>query len=92
MRSRYAAFVLERSDYLMSTWDPAFRPGTLDFDPGIKWLGLEIRSTSLRDPQHGEVEFVARSRQNGRGIRLHERSRFIRRDGRWLYTDGDMLE
>lgn len=92
MRSRYAAFVLERSDYLMSTWDPAFRPGTLDFDPGIKWLGLEIRKTALSGPEHGEVEFVARSRQNGRGIRLHERSRFIRRDGRWLYTDGDMLE
>jgi SEC-C motif-containing protein len=39
----------------------------------------------------GEVEFVARSRVAGKGQRLHERSRFVREDGRWWYVDGDML-
>ena len=27
----------------------------------------------------------------GRGVRLHERSRFMRDDGRWYYVDGDIL-
>jgi SEC-C motif-containing protein len=39
---------------------------------------------------HAEVEFVARYRVQGRGGRLHERSRFVREDGRWLYVDGDI--
>jgi len=35
------------------------------------------------------VEFVARSKSGGRATRLHETSRFVREDGRWLYVDGD---
>jgi SEC-C motif-containing protein len=42
-------------------------------------------------PGHKEVEFVARSRLAGRGQRLHERSLFVREDGRWFYVDGDLL-
>jgi SEC-C motif domain protein len=36
----------------------------------------------------GVVEFVARCRVAGREHRLHERSRFVRRAGRWVYVDG----
>jgi uncharacterized protein YchJ len=43
------------------------------------------------DADHAEVEFVARSRLAGRGQRLHERSRFVREEGRWFYVDGDLL-
>jgi SEC-C motif-containing protein len=36
------------------------------------------------------VEFIARRRDaSGRAIRLHERSRFVREQGRWYYVDGD---
>ena len=42
MRSRYSAFVLERADYLLATWHPSQRPAELPFEPGVKWLGLEI--------------------------------------------------
>jgi Uncharacterized protein conserved in bacteria len=38
-----------------------------------------------------EVEFVARFRIAGRAVRLHERSRFVREDGRWFYVDGDQF-
>ena len=92
MRSRYSAFVLERADYLLATWDPAHRPATLDFDEGMKWLGLDIRAAPPADGNHAEVEFVARSRMHGKANRLHERSRFVRRDGRWFYTDGEILK
>ena len=26
----------------------------------------------------------------GRAVRLHERSRFVREDGRWYYVDGEV--
>jgi len=39
----------------------------------------------------GTVEFKASYRHSSeRGI-LHERSRFVREGGRWLYVDGDIL-
>ena len=89
MRSRYSAFVLERADYLLATWHPSTRPATLDFDPGARWLGLEVRSHRVTGPDTAEVEFVARYRVGGRAVRLHERSRFVREAGRWYYVDGD---
>lgn len=91
MRSRYSAYVLEREPYLLATWAPSKRPASLDFDPAMKWLGLSIRAVGSTSSDHAEVEFVARSRVNGRGWRMHERSRFIRHDARWFYLDGDML-
>jgi SEC-C motif-containing protein len=57
----------------------------------LKWLGLEVRHAQATGDA-GVVEFVARYRDHGRGGRLHELSRFVREDGRWLYIDGDMLE
>lgn len=91
MRSRYSAYVLERAPYLLATWEPSKRPPSLSFDTHTKWLGLSVRATAQAGPEHAEVEFVARSRVDGRGQRMHERSRFVRRDGRWFYVDGDML-
>jgi SEC-C motif-containing protein len=89
MRSRYSAFVLEDAPYLLATWHPSHRPSELAFEPGLKWLGLEVRAHRVLDPAHAQVEFVARSRVAGRGQRLHERSRFVREAGRWYYVDGD---
>lgn len=95
MRSRYTAFVRERADYLLATWHRSTRPASLDFEPGVKWLGLDVRARSASDADHAEVEFVARQRgKSGAALRLHERSRFVREpDGdleRWYYVDGDL--
>ena len=90
MRSRYSAFVLERADYLRATWHASKRPSRVSFDAGVKWLGLEVRDFQVPDADHAEVEFVARQRdKTGRAVRLHERSRFVREDGRWYYVEGD---
>lgn len=105
MRSRYTAFVLERADYLLATWAPQRRPSQVSFDAGVKWLGLDVRSRSVLDADHAEVEFVARQRDtSGVATRLHERSRFVRGGdagddaastsedkSRWFYVDGDRL-
>lgn len=91
MRSRYSAYVLERAPYLLATWNAEQRPAEIEFENGLKWLGLDVRDFKVLDADHAEVEFVARSRLNGKGLRMHERSRFVRRDERWFYVDGDML-
>ncbi|ADV01528.1 hypothetical protein HF896_19040 [Alicycliphilus denitrificans] len=91
MRSRYTAFVLGRAGYLLATWHASRRPGSLDPDEGAKWLGLEVRSHRATAEDRAEVEFVARWRVGGRAVRLHERSRFVREQGRWYYVDGDLL-
>ena len=91
MRSRYAAYVALDSDWLLASWHPSTRPTSLDLDPAIKWLGLDVKDHRVVDDTHAEVEFVARFRVGGaRAQRLHERSRFVREDGRWYYVDGDI--
>ena len=90
MRSRYSAFVLGLDGYLLDTWHPATRPAVLEPRPaGLRWLGLEVRSHRQTGPDRATVEFVARSKLDGRAHRLHETSRFERIDGRWFYVDGD---
>jgi SEC-C motif-containing protein len=90
MRSRYSAYVLELADYLRDTWHPSTRLAEpLRFGEGVRWLGLEVRRHVQADADHATVEFVARSKQGGRAARLHETSRFVRENGRWLYLDGD---
>lgn len=91
MRSRYSAFVLALSDYLLATWHPSTRPAALEaWEPNLKWLGLQVLQHTPLDADHAEVEFVARSKLAGRAHRLHERSRFVREGGRWYYVDGDI--
>lgn len=91
MRSRYSAFVLGLRDYLLATWHPSTRPPTLEpNEPGLRWLGLDVKRHDVHDDTHATVEFVARSKLAGRAHRLHEHSRFVREDGRWYYVDGDI--
>lgn len=91
MRSRYCAYVLGLAGYLRATWAPETCPADIAPDPpGLRWLGLEVRRHRVTGDDRAEVEFVARSKLGGRAHRLHETSRFERRDGRWLYVDGDL--
>ncbi|MEW6648072.1 MAG: YchJ family protein [Pseudomonadota bacterium] len=93
MRSRYAAFVLEKVDYLLATWHPSTRPAELVLDAQLRWLGLEVRhSRGGSGDDEGEVEFVARCKLHGKAGRLHEVSRFVCEEGRWYYVDGVMQE
>ena len=88
MRSRYAAYVLGLHDYLLDTWHPRTRPAGIEATPvALRWLGLELRRCASTGPDTATVEFVARSKLEGRAHRLHERSRFERVAGRWYYVD-----
>ena len=93
MRSRYCAFVLGRADYLLATWHASHRPPAIDFEAGVRWLGLQVKSHRVVDAAHAQVAFVARLRDaGGRATCLAEHSRFVReQDGagiwRWYYLD-----
>jgi SEC-C motif-containing protein len=86
MRSRYSAYVLGLLDYLLATWHPSTAPGDLTLPP-VKWLSLDVRHAQAQG-EVGVVEFVAQLREQGRGQRMHEVSRFVREAGLWYYIDG----
>ncbi|WP_348651155.1 YchJ family metal-binding protein [Micromonospora sp. WMMD882] len=90
MRSRFAAFAVGDAAYLMRSWHPTTRPTALDLDPRTRWTRLEVLATDRGGvfDTVGEVEFRAHYRERGRPGTLHERSRFRREDGRWVYLDG----
>lgn len=91
MRSRYSAFVLDRRDYLLASWHPRTRPAHIEPpEPGLRWLGLELKSHRQQDALHATVSFVARSKLAGRAHRLVETSRFERLGEHWLYVDGEL--
>lgn len=91
MRSRYTAYTLRNSDYLLGTWHPAYRPASLEFMTDQKWLGLKIMAIEAGQVgnDQGNVEFVARYKIAGRAHRLHEISQFEKLGGRWVYLHGE---
>ncbi|WP_413471441.1 YchJ family protein [Streptomyces sp. MB09-02B] len=90
MRSRYSAFVMRDEAYLLRSWHPRTRPADVAFDTTMRWTGLEILDTRDGSAFHttGTVTF----RASYRGGSMHERSRFERVDGAWVYVDGEFPE
>lgn len=92
MRSRYTAFAVRDTAYLLESWHPRTRPYRIELDPEQRWMFLEILRTEAGGPfdDTGVVEFRAHYRSSGgRGV-LHECSRFAIFDGAWRYLDGDI--
>lgn len=89
MRSRYSAFAMGDSGYLLRTWHPRTRPAELDLDPSVRWTGLRVHKTTGGTAFHdeGTVEFTASYQAGGRRGRQYENSRFIREGGLWVYVD-----
>lgn len=93
MRSRYTAFAVGHAGYLLATWHPTTRPGSLDLDPDVRWTGLEILAVTGGSlfATEGTVEFRAHRVVAGVTGAQHEGSRFVREGGRWHYLDGVSL-
>lgn len=91
MRSRFSAFALHNSAYLLATWDVSTRPVGLDLanDPS-QWLRLEIVGTKKGgvSDSKGQVSFNAYYRQHGKEGVMAETSRFRKVANRWFYVDG----
>lgn len=104
MRSRYSAFCLGKVDYLIATLAPENRQAN---DTQVlqqtlrqtRWLGLRVLGSGI-EAGYAWVEFVAFYQNVANPAmslgtqphgQLHERSRFIQKDGCWYYLDGQIL-
>ena len=98
MRSRYTAYVKGHIDYISET---THKSGLSDFDEEAsrrwsresEWQGLEILSSSegRETDDEGEVEFIARYKQNGEEEAHHEKAIFKRAHGKWFFFDGKVV-
>jgi SEC-C motif-containing protein len=98
MRARYSAYSKGKVDFIVDT---CLRDAEHDIDVEAtrrwseksKWLGLEILRTEKGGPSdtEGVVEFIATYSQDGLRDRHHEISRFVRKDGTWLFEEGEIV-
>ena len=88
MRSRYSAFAVGDTGYLLRTWHPSARPQELALDPALAWTRLAVLKTDgggLFDAT-GTVRVRAiYVREGQRGV-LAKTSRFARQDRLWTYV------
>ena len=95
MRSRYTAYATGAIDHVVATHDPGTRDevdreAIEKWSRESEWVGLEIvaRERGEAADEDGVVEFIARWRTRGGLLSHHERSRFRKAEGRWVYVDG----
>ena len=96
MRSRYTAYATGAVSHLIATTAPdgphhvadtrAWRAELEAYCAAVRFVGLTVHEASA-DGDTGRVGFTARFVHDGEERSLSEHSRFVRRDGRWLYLD-----
>ena len=89
MRARFTAFAVGDADWLLASWHSSTRPRSLELDPGIRWLRLDILGATGGGPfdREGTVSFEAHWVAEGARGSMRELSRFSRDRG-WQYVDG----
>ncbi len=97
MRSRYSAYVLGLTDFIINTYHPSCKAeklrGSIEQAPPCEWKKLEVLSSSIdANNNSGYVEFKAHFIEQGLIACLHEKSRFLREEiegkSLWFYIDG----
>lgn len=88
MRSRFSAFALNLTAYLLESWHPSTRPTELS-PMNDHWLKLDIIHS-----ESNTVHFKAYFKEDNPSEKqrygcLEEVSRFSHDQGRWQYVDGD---
>jgi SEC-C motif-containing protein len=85
MRARFTAFALGDADFVAAT-QAAPLDGAL---PEVRWVKLKVERVEGGGPDDatGRVEYRAFFLAGRKRQVLHERSRFARRAGRWIYLD-----
>ncbi len=97
MKSRYVAYVVGDSAYIVKTTHPNnhdysdkvkdWREGIELFSRSTEFLGLEILEF-----EDGEEEAFVTFRAKLSSGDMVERSRFLKMEGRWLYERGEFIE
>ncbi|TQF71541.1 YchJ family protein [Pseudoalteromonas luteoviolacea] len=94
MRSRYSAYRMKEANYIVQTYAQEKRnehseEEILLFANQVEFINLEIVDTG-EDDRFQYVEFKASYLEDQQLSMLHERSRFIKEDGHWMYLDGEL--
>ena len=100
MKSRYCAYVIEKSEYIISTTHQKNRDfntdtkvwnnDILDFSRNTKFEKLEILEF-IDGQTESFVTFKANITQNKQDVSFIEKSRFIKENGKWQYIDGEFI-
>lgn len=93
MRARYEAYVKGDIKFIVDTHDPQTAE-ELDIEETkkwaleSKWLGLDILKVELgkESDDTGIVEFVVKFIENGEEKIHHEKSLFLKKNGKWYYS------
>lgn len=93
MRSRYTAYTMADIAYIQKTQCGKAAEGFNALDAfvwakRVTWVRLEVLNASIKQPQKGTVEFIARFIDAGSSQSMHEKSEFIKKAGQWFYVDG----
>ncbi len=91
MRSRYSAFVLQLTDYLLRSWHNTTRPAQLDLSDSPAWKSLRVINAS-QSGDSGQVHFQAVYHTDSHWGFLEETSDFVREAGHWFYLGGEARE
>ena len=95
MRSRYVAFTLSNTDYLILSHHSKTRKikeiqGIKKWAQSVIWMGLVILKTEAGEVTDdiGSVEFRALYFDAGQMQQIHEKSLFKRENQKWVYVSG----
>lgn len=93
MRSRYSAYALGLSEYILNTTHPKstyFEKNRSNWKAAVKRFSQETKFLRLEIHEFGEdwVVFTASLEQRGQKIFLREKSHFQQLHGKWLYLSG----
>ena len=97
MRSRYSAYTTGALDYLVASCvggdEGVDREATKKWSEQSEWRGLRIIGVDKggSSDDAGTVEFVATFVMGGLKDEHHERAKFVRKDGVWLYEEGEVV-
>ena len=98
MRSRYSAYAEHAIDYIVETCSPDEKEKidikqTKNWSERSTWLGLKILSAEKgrAEDTEGSVEFEAVYETDGLRDIHHERAKFKKHEGRWLYEEGSVV-
>ena len=101
MKSRYCAYAIEKSEYIILTTHhnnrdfnidtKAWNNDILDFSKNTKFEKLEILEF-IDGQTESFVTFKANITQNKQDVSFVEKSRFVKENEKWQYIDGQFID
>jgi SEC-C motif-containing protein len=96
MRARYTAYTMANIDFIKDTMRGKALIGFQETEAKrwaarVKWIKLQVFHSTVENLNTGYVAFEASFVDGARLKSMHEKSTFIREDGRWYYVSGTHL-